>query len=550
MPQDKRHRRLWPKECQTRSVREVQKWRKFHSGPATSLLTMDIESEEALVLLLVEDIINLRNLCLLLAYVYIKLVVQPRQHRRVRQHALNNFAWIEVALGVYATCWRPAEHQRYSNNKFFHNVLQVVLRLHTILVVGSSPVTDSCTDWRWRWFKGCLGALDGTYVPVRVPVLLHPQYRNRKDCRILRDFVHREGGLRVLTGNYYLCDAGNTNGPEFLASYRGVRYHLHEFGEVMESTGSGGRNSQANGQRRVWYLDEESALIQGLCDLVSRAWKCDNRFRSGYTNILEQHMAQYFPGTNIKVKPHISSKITVWKKHYGQILGMLGSSGFEWSETGNMIVVKDDAVWQAYIKANPKAKTMCYKSWPFYGDWVEIFGKDRATGEGAQGFTDAVNGVLHKTNVHAPSPILTEDFPEHCDDPEITWTLFRPKRVRVVHPCAQTDDVYMAPVLKLFWFGLSHQLSELMQKDFSWMKLWNLSVAAQWDIESNPGQTLQNPICLDDTNSDVLLEDIMEDDFEVQQQVQSPIQEDPLPMGPNDMDDDHESDVDSCVDSN
>ncbi|GER50750.1 transposon protein, partial [Striga asiatica] len=70
---------------------------------------MDIESKEALVLLLVEDLINLRNLYLLLAYVYIKLVVQPRQHRR-----------------------------------------------------------------------GCLGALDGTYVPVGVHVRLHARYQNRK----------------------------------------------------------------------------------------------------------------------------------------------------------------------------------------------------------------------------------------------------------------------------------------------------------------------------------------------------------------------------------
>ncbi|GER42632.1 ARABIDILLO-1 [Striga asiatica] len=85
--------------------------------------------------------------------------------------------------------------------------------------------------------------------------------------------------------------------------------------------------------------------------------------------------------------------------------------------------------------------------------------------------------------------------------------------------------------------------------DGIWL-LWNLRGVAQVDIESKPGQNLQNPIFLDDTNSDVLLEDVMEDGFEVQQQVQSPIQEDPLSMGPNGMDDDHESDVDSCVDSN
>ncbi|GER25188.1 deoxyuridine 5'-triphosphate nucleotidohydrolaseDut [Striga asiatica] len=142
------------------------------------------------------------------------------------------------------------------------------------------------------------------------------------------------------------------------------------------------------------------------------------------------------------------------------------------------------------------------------------------------------------------------------------------------------DDVHMAHVLNSLWFGLFPQLSELMQKDFSWMKvrdkihcleghyheflrymttpgvdvhddgslcvqLWNLRGVAQVDIESNPGQSLQNPILMD----------VMEDDFEVEEQVHGPIEEDEVPMGPNDMDDDHElgeneSDVDSCVDSN
>ncbi|KAK6115684.1 hypothetical protein DH2020_007953 [Rehmannia glutinosa] len=49
------------------------------------------------------------------------------------------------------------------------------------------------------------------------------------DSRVLRDAVTRPNGLRVPTGNYYLCDCGYTNGPGFLAPYRGVRYHLDEW---------------------------------------------------------------------------------------------------------------------------------------------------------------------------------------------------------------------------------------------------------------------------------------------------------------------------------
>lgn len=38
---------------------------------------------------------------------------------------------------------------------------------------------------------------------------------------------------------------------------------------------------------------------------------------------------------------------------------------------------------------------MRYKSWPFYPDWSELFGKDRVTGVQAEDFVDAVNQVLN-----------------------------------------------------------------------------------------------------------------------------------------------------------
>ncbi|KAL8524058.1 hypothetical protein ACS0TY_013866 [Phlomoides rotata] len=31
--------------------------------------------------------------------------------------------------------------------------------------------------------------------------------------------------------------------------------------------------------------------------------------------------------------------------------------------------------------ADPKVVSMCHKSWPYYESWLDIFGKDRATGE-------------------------------------------------------------------------------------------------------------------------------------------------------------------------
>ncbi|XP_056162964.1 protein ALP1-like [Syzygium oleosum] len=51
------------------------------------------------------------------------------------------------------------------------------------------------------------------------------------DSRVLRDALVKPNGLKIPVGNYYLVDAGYTNGDGFLAPYRGTRYHLSEWTE-------------------------------------------------------------------------------------------------------------------------------------------------------------------------------------------------------------------------------------------------------------------------------------------------------------------------------
>ncbi|XP_074561596.1 uncharacterized protein LOC141817872 [Curcuma longa] len=149
----------------------------------------------------------------------------------------------------------------------FHSVLNSVLRLQHILLKKPEPIPENCMDERWRWFKGCLGALDGTYINVNAPACEKPKYRTRKgeiatnvlgvctpnmqfsyvlpgwegsvaDGRVLRDAISRRNGLKIPQGCYYLCDAGYTNGEGFLAPYRGQRYHLTEWRQGYQPTTS------------------------------------------------------------------------------------------------------------------------------------------------------------------------------------------------------------------------------------------------------------------------------------------------------------------------
>jgi hypothetical protein len=48
------------------------------------------------------------------------------------------------------------------------------------------------------------------------------------DSRVLTSAMSK--GFQVPPGKFYLVDGGYANTPSFLAPYRGVRYHLKEFG--------------------------------------------------------------------------------------------------------------------------------------------------------------------------------------------------------------------------------------------------------------------------------------------------------------------------------
>ncbi|KAK4388244.1 hypothetical protein Sango_2431000 [Sesamum angolense] len=212
---------------------------------------------------------------------------------------------------------------------------------------------------------GCLGALDGTHVEVRVADSEKGRYWNRKgqifvnvlgvcdiegkfiyvlsgwegsaaDSRILRDAVNRPTGLKVPNGNYYLCDNGYPNGEGFLTPYRGVRYHLKEW-----DRGGGGPQSP----QELFNLKHASArnVIERTFGLLKTRW--------GFLEAL--HITQ--------------------------------------SKRRIMSLNDEEGTSKPRRCRDPTAMTMRYKSWPFFPAWREIFRKDRASGEQAEDINEIVN---------------------------------------------------------------------------------------------------------------------------------------------------------------
>lgn len=155
----------------------------------------------------------------------------------------------------------------HSNNTF-HNVMKrffdivvPALNLRFLKAPSNQVHPKIHQDNRfYPYFKNCLGAIDGTHIPVSVSPEQAAPFRNRKgtlshnamvvcnfdlnityvsagwegsatDARVLRSAMNTPvGKFEVPPGKFYLVDGGYANTASFLAPYRKVRYHLKEFG--------------------------------------------------------------------------------------------------------------------------------------------------------------------------------------------------------------------------------------------------------------------------------------------------------------------------------
>jgi DDE superfamily endonuclease len=109
------------------------------------------------------------------------------------------------------------------------------------------------------FFKNVLGAIDGTHINASVTATERQTARDRKGgvtqnclaiCSFNMDFLYISSGwdgsasdstmfhharisdFRIPTGKYYLADAGFPSCAALLVPYRGVRYHLSEWGRA------------------------------------------------------------------------------------------------------------------------------------------------------------------------------------------------------------------------------------------------------------------------------------------------------------------------------
>ncbi|RZB57667.1 hypothetical protein D0Y65_046370 [Glycine soja] len=225
----------------------------------------------------------------------------------------------------------------------------------------------------------CIGALDGTHIPVTVSLDERPRYHNRKgdvstnvlaacgpdlrfiyvlpgwegsagDSRVLRDALRHQNKLEIPTGKYFLVDVGYTNGPGFLAPYQGTRYHLNEW--------IGNTPQSYKELFNLRHASARNAIERNLGNKGDGGWK-----RSAL-NVAATVLSTSF---NVNVtSDNVKNRIKLWRSWYGI--------------------------------SHKSAKPFRFKVLQNLDDIVDLCAKDRATGHGAETAMDADEAMNRETN--------------------------------------------------------------------------------------------------------------------------------------------------------
>ncbi|KAI5323441.1 hypothetical protein L3X38_032513 [Prunus dulcis] len=137
--------------------------------------------------------------------------------------------------------------------------------------------------------------------------------------------------------------------------------------------------------RRSWSKFEEEQLLTVLEDFVVGGHRCETgNFKYGTLLQMEKVLNNLCPGAELKVSPHIESKLKWWKKQYSIIYDIINTGGFAWNDVKKCIEVDSNEAWETYVQHHKNAAKWRNKSFPLFDRLANIFGKDRANGKGAE----------------------------------------------------------------------------------------------------------------------------------------------------------------------
>ncbi|MBA0564786.1 hypothetical protein Golob_009696 [Gossypium lobatum] len=124
--------------------------------------------------------------------------------------------------------------------------------------------------------------------------------------------------------------------------------------------------------RTEWNAEMDQYFIELMLDQAGKGNKVDNTFnKQAWTDMLALFNAKFGPQHGKRVLRHRYKKL--WK-YYSDVKVILNQNGFTWDES-QLVITADNAVWDAYIKAHPHARTYRMKTLPNFNDLGLIYGE-------------------------------------------------------------------------------------------------------------------------------------------------------------------------------
>ncbi|WVZ51088.1 hypothetical protein U9M48_002267 [Paspalum notatum var. saurae] len=244
------------------------------------------------------------------------------------------------------------------------------------------------------FFQNCIGAIDGTHIPITITEDRAAPYRNRKgtlsqnvmcacdfdlnftfiscgwegsasDAGVLRSALRK--GFHVPAGKFYLVDGGYANTPSFIAPYQGVRYHL---------TMSKSKDSN----RAVWSFMYEKGLVDIMKDHVNiPMFKGQNGWTQEGWRSIAQKFNENFPLAQFS-KQQIQEKERELKASYKVLRDAKNTSGAGWNESLGMLIA-EPKIWEKMIEYDKRVSKFKKKSFPLYNDVASLHEGNVAIGD-------------------------------------------------------------------------------------------------------------------------------------------------------------------------
>ncbi|XP_048447280.1 uncharacterized protein LOC125480434 [Pyrus x bretschneideri] len=195
-------------------------------------------------------------------YVFLKLCSIIREKTQLQdtrficvEEMLATFLIIVGQNAQYRLTRETFERSHFATSKNFIGVLKALNTIAPDLMVKPAPTVPTKIRESTRfypYFKDCVGAIDGIHIPAMVKGREVSSYRDRHgkisqnvlascnfdlefiyilsgwegsahDSKVLSDALSRRNGL------FFLVDCGFASRRQFLAPFRGVRFHLQDF---------------------------------------------------------------------------------------------------------------------------------------------------------------------------------------------------------------------------------------------------------------------------------------------------------------------------------